>query len=166
MHLSLRRAYPARRQPLSRVDHLAFAGIWGAALICLALLAWGHLGLGAWIAPPGTTAQQQVASTGPYSVTLRLESGQLTARGPNTISFVLKDAAGHPVEGATLVVAPVMAAMAMDAPAVGASARGSGRYEAYPVFTMAGEWRLHVRIATPGQQERTATFAAGVRWNS
>ena len=166
MRLSLRRSHPALRHSLSRVDRLAFAGIWGAALICLALLAWGHLGLGAWIAPPGTAVRQQVASTGPYSVTLRLDSGQLTARGPNTVSIVLKDAAGRPIEGATLVVAPVMVTMAMDAPAVGASARGSGRYEAHPVFMMAGEWHLHVRIAAVGQQERTATFTAGVRWNS
>lgn len=165
MRLSLTRMAPRSRQQLSRLDRLAFGGIWGAALICFALLAWGHLGLGAWIVPPAATARQQIAPAGPYRVALRLDSGQLTARGPNVVSFVLKDAASHPIEGAALVVAPVMATMAMDAPAVGASARGSGRYEAHPVFAMAGEWRLHVRIAAPGQPEQTATFAVGVRWN-
>ncbi|HEX8033319.1 MAG TPA: FixH family protein [Ktedonobacterales bacterium] len=167
MRLSLRRTYPARGQALSRMDRLAFGIIWGGALMCFALLAWGHLGLGAWIMPPAGTAQEQVAPAGPYRVALRLDSGQLTARGPNTVSFVLKDVAGHPVEGATVVVAPSMATMAMDAPAVGAPARGNGRYEAHPVFAMAGEWRLRVRVrvAAPGQPERTATFAAGVRWH-
>lgn len=165
MRLSLTGTTPVRRQPLSRQDRLALGGIWSAALICFALLAWGHLGLGAWIAPPAATAQQQMVSTGPYRVTLRLDSGQLTARGPNAVSLVLKDSAGHPIEGATLLVTPVMATMAMDAPAVGASGRGNGRYEAHPAFAMAGEWHLRVRIATTGQPERTAIFTAGVRWN-
>lgn len=165
MRVSLMRTASVRRQPLSRQDRLVLGGIWGVALICFALLAWGHLGLGAWIVPPTATAQQQVSSTGPYRVTLRLDSGQLTARGPNVVSFVLKDTRGHPVEGATLVVAPAMATMAMDAPAVGASKRESGRYEAHPVFAMAGEWRLRVSIAAPGHLERTATFSVGVRWN-
>lgn len=165
MRLSLTRAALMRRQPLSRQDRLALAGIWGAALVCFALLAWGHLGLGAWIVPPAASPEQQVASAGSYRVTLRLNSGQLTARGPNVISFALKDAAGHPIDGATLVVAPSMATMAMDAPAVAASARGGGFYEAHPVFAMAGEWRLRVTITPPGQPRQTATFPVGVRWN-
>jgi hypothetical protein len=165
MRLSLTRTALVHRQPLSRLDRLALGGIWGAALICFVLLAWGHLGLGAWIVPPAASAEQQVVSAGPYQVTLRLNSGQLNARGPNAISFALKDAAGHPIDGATLVVAPSMATMAMDAPAVGASARRSGSYEAHPVFAMAGEWRLRVTITTPGQPRQAATFPVGVRWN-
>jgi hypothetical protein len=76
----------AKRLPArSRADVLARGGILAAGLACLLLLAWGHLGLGALLFPPAPTVAQQTAVAGPYRVTLRLESGQPTARGPNTL---------------------------------------------------------------------------------
>lgn len=157
-------AHPVRVAHATWADRLFRAVIVGVGVICLALLAWGHLGLGAWIMPPAPSAPEQQAVAGAYHVLLRADSGQLTAHGPNTVSFVVSDASGHPVTNATVLVAPAMTSMAMAAPSVSA-AGSAGRYSAHPLFGMAGQWRLNVSIAVPGAPVRHATFAVSVRWS-
>jgi hypothetical protein len=134
-------------------------------LLCLLLLAWGHLGLGAWLVPPAPTVAQQQMVAGPYTLTLRLESGQLTARGPNNVLVRLQDHAGHPITGARLHVALEMTSMPMHAPDVEGLAQGAGQYLIHPVFAMAGDWRLVVTISAPGQSTTRASFPVGVRWS-
>ena len=146
-------------------DLLARGGIVAAGLLCLLLLAWGHLGLGAWLFPPAPTVPQQQATVGPYQVTLALDSGQLTASGPNTISLRLQDRAGQAINGASLHVVSEMTTMPMTAPAVDALANGAGQYSIHPRFSMAGDWRLTITISAPGQPMQQATFSVGVRWS-
>jgi len=153
---------PAGRSVTS--DRIARYGILGSGMLCLLLLAWGHLGLGALIVPPAPTVALQTATAGAYQVTLRLDSGQLTAGRHNTVSFAVRDRAGRAVPASVIRVQPVMTTMAMDVPAADVTAAAGGRYLAHPLFSMAGPWRLDVSIAAQGQPTATASFNVGVRW--
>ncbi len=152
---------PAR----SRADLFARGGILAAGLLCLLLLAWGHLGLGVWLFPPTPTQAQQTVTAGPYRATLQLTSGQLTARGPNTLTLHLQDQAGHAITDASLRVTPEMTTMPMTAPDVAGQAQGGGQYSIHPIFGMAGDWRLNVTIAAPGRPGARVSFLVGVRWS-
>lgn len=145
-------------------DRIARYGILGSGILCLLLLAWGHLGLGALIVPPAPTAAHQTATAGAYQVTLRLDSGQLTAGRHNTVSFEVRDRAGRPVTASDIHVQPIMTTMAMDAPAADVTPVAGGRYLAHPLFSMAGPWRLEVSVTAPGQPASTVSFDVGVRW--
>ncbi len=166
MDIPLRRkAAPAPKPARTRADYLAGGGILAAGLICLLLLAWGHLGLGAWLFPPAPGVAQQTAAAGPYRVTLLLTSGQLSARGPNTLTLRLQDQAGHAITNASLRVTPAMTTMPMNVPAVDGQAQGAGAYVIHPLFGMAGDWRLDVAIAAPGLPAAQVSFPVGVRWS-
>jgi hypothetical protein len=130
----------------------------------LFLLAWGHLGLGSLLMPPAPTPSRQVAVAGPYRVALVLASGQLTARGPNTLVLVLDDRSGRPVAGASLHIQPWMTTMPMAARPVDVRPQAGGRYVAHIQFGMAGSWRLDVAVARPGQPVVRVVFDVGVRW--
>jgi hypothetical protein len=155
---------PAGVKPSPAVDHLMRGIILGGGVLVLALLAWGHLGLGAWLFPPVPSALQQTARAGAYRVTLDAVSGQMTADGPNTITFTLHNAAGQPVAGASVRVELAMATMAMAAPTITAQPQGNGAYAAHPLFGMAGIWKVTVVIAQAGQPAQRATFQISVRW--
>lgn len=149
-------------------DRLAHGLILGAGTLCFLLLAWGHLGLGALLFPPPRTVARQVASAGPLKVALALDSGQLTAAGPNTVVLTITDQAGRPITQATATAHPVMTTMAMEAPSVVAmpvaTPDATGQYSAQPRFAMAGDWRLVVTITRPGYAPQAATFPVTVRW--
>lgn len=160
-----RKAVPLPKPARTRTDYLAGGGILAAGLICLLLLAWGHLGLGAWLFPPAPSVAQQTATSGPYHVTLQLTGGQLTAGGPNTLTLHLQDQAGHAINDASLHVTPEMTTMPMNVPAVDGQAQGAGAYLIHPLFGMAGDWWLNVSIAVPGQPDAQVSFPVGVRWS-
>jgi len=145
-------------------DRLVYGGIVGAALICLALLAWGHLGVSALLFPPRTTPAQ-VAHTSGITVVLRVETPYLTVSGPNELTFTLRDAATRPLEGAAALVQLRMISMDMEAPSVQATASGDGVYVAHPRFAMAGIWRLVITVTPPGGASQQTAFVEGVRWN-
>jgi hypothetical protein len=147
------------------MDRLFPAVIVGSGVFCFVLLAWVHLGLGALVMPPAATAHQQTATAGPYHVTMSADSGQLTARGPNTLSFELRDQSGQPVSDASIQALPVMTTMAMESPVVVMKATGGGRYVAQPRFVMAGDWRLDLTITRPGTPAQRAAFLVSVRWS-
>jgi hypothetical protein len=143
-------------------DRIARGVILAGGLLVLLLMAWGHFGLGALLAPPAANAPLQTVSAGAYRVALR--AGALTARGPNTLAFTVSDRAGHPLPHTAVRVEPWMTAMAMHSRAVEATA-ANGQWVAHPVFGMAGSWRLVVTLTPPGQPPATATFDVGVRWS-
>ena len=146
-------------------DHIARGVILGGGVVVLTLLAWGHLGLGALLFPPAATAHQQTAHAGPYAVELVMASGQLTARGPNTILVVVRDTHGQPVEGAHVQIAAGMTSMPMAAPTLTGADQGQGRYLAHPLFGMAGPWQFDITVAVPGQPAHHLPFNVGVRWS-
>ncbi len=155
----------ARVQPSPLIDRLMRGLIFGGGAFVLALLVWGHLGLGAWLFPPAPSASHQAAVAGPYHVAFDAVSGQLTANGPNSITFTLQNVAGQPVAGATVHASLAMATMAMYAPTVAATPQGNGTYAAHPIFGMAGIWNVTVVITQAGQPEQRATFQVSVRWH-
>lgn len=148
-----------------RSDRIARGVILSGGVLVLALLAWGHLGLGALLFPPATTAQQQTAHAGPYAVELVMTSGQLTARGPNAIVVVVRDAHGQPVEHAHVQIAAGMTSMPMAAPTLTGADQGQGRYLANPLFGMAGSWQFDIAVSLPGQPAHHVPFNVGVRWS-
>jgi hypothetical protein len=156
---------PTPRDQRQRQDRLAHGLILAAGALCFLLLAWGHLGLGALLIPPPHTAAQQTQRAGRLTVALALDSGQLTAAGPNTVSFTLTDADGHAIIGAAAVAHPEMVTMAMEAPSVVATPGAPGSYTAHPRFAMAGDWRLVVTISRPGYGPQTLSFPVSVRWS-
>ncbi|HEV8191436.1 MAG TPA: FixH family protein, partial [Ktedonobacterales bacterium] len=121
--------------------------------------------VGALLVLPAATAQQQVTSAGPYHITLVADSGQLTARGPNTLSFELRNQSGKPVSDAVIRAQPVMTTMAMESPTIVMKATGGGHYVAQPQFLMAGDWRLDLTITQPGALAQHAAFTVSVRWS-
>ena len=149
----------------ARQAYIARGVILGSGLLALALLAWVHLGVGALLFPPAADPTQQVAMAGAFRVMLRADSGEMVIGHNNTISLVVSDAEQHPLTGATVTVDAEMVSMPMPVPTVSA-VWGDGRYTAHPIFSMAGDWRLIVTIAAPGQPTVHATFPIGVRWKS
>lgn len=152
---------PSAPSPLA--DRLSRGLIIGGGVFVFVLFAFAHLGLGAWLVPPGPTAQQTVKA-GPYAATLVVDAGQFTVGQHNSATVMLKDGSGKVVDGATVQVQPVMTTMAMNVPAAHVSAQGGGRYTLRPAFSMAGSWRLDVTITRPGMAAQHASFIVGVRW--
>lgn len=150
----------------SRLEDFAARGvILAGGVLVLVLMLWGHFGVGAFFFPPARTAAQQVAVAGPYRVALTITSGQLTARGPNTVAFVLEDRAGHTLPGAKLLVEPWMTTMPMAARPLVATSRAGGRVVIHPIFGMAGTWRLILTVTPLGQPPTHLSFDVGVRWS-
>ncbi len=149
----------------SRAERVLPRIIVASGVLCFLLLAWGHLGLGAWLFPPAPTVAHQTALAGPYQVVLSLDSGQLTVHGPNTLSLRLQDQRGQAVTGASIQMQPEMTTMPMTTPAVTTQAQATGHYLARPLFSMAGEWRLTVTISAPGHASVQTMFLVSVRWS-
>lgn len=135
----------------------------GSGVFVFALLAWGHLGASAWFFPPAPSPMQQVATAGPYHVVLQSSTGQLIAHQTTSLTITLHDAAGQPVNNATLQIAPVMTTMPMESPTV-SSTFAQGHYIMHPIFIMAGIWKLTVTIHVNGQPDQHTTFDVSVRW--
>lgn len=166
--MNLLAAHPqtgGRGASTTKMDRLFPAFIIGSGVLVFAMLAWAHLGLGALLMPPAATAQRQVTTVGPYQVVLVADSGQLTARGPNTLSFELRDRSGKPVSDAVIEAQPVMTTMAMESAAISMKSVGGGRYLAQPKFLMAGDWRLDLTITQPGATAQHAAFVVSVHWS-
>ena len=152
------------KPPAVWVDRLMRGIIFGGGALVFALLAWGHLGLGTWLFPPAPSPMHQVAQAGAYTVTFQASSTQLTARGPNAVTFTVRDAAGHAIDTAAVQLDLVMATMPMSAPSVTAMPQSTGSYLAHPIFGMAGIWKMNVTIAALGQPTVHTTFQVSVRW--
>jgi hypothetical protein len=144
---------------------LARAVIVGSGLAVCLLLAWGHLGLGAYLFPPAPSAAHQAATAGTYTVVMTAVSGQMVVGRHNDVTFDVRDQAQRPITGATMRLQADMTTMAMPVPPTIATDQGSGRYVAHPFFSMAGPWRLTLTIAVPGHPDAHATFDVSVRWH-
>lgn len=74
--------------------------------------------------------------------------------GPNALHIQVLDAAGDPVEGATLTVEPFMPAHghgSSEDPVV--TEQGGGHYRADPItFTMPGQWEVTIEARADGER--------------
>jgi hypothetical protein len=103
------------------------------------------------LAACGGSGFSQNAQTGSYNVQLSLDGTDFNER---TATIEVRDKSNQPVDGAQVVVAPIMEAMGMAAPEQTAQPLGSGRYQAKGAFfSMIGEWEFDVRIAGGGGEE-------------
>lgn len=108
----------------------------------------------------GGSGYTQTAQTGSYSVQLSLDG---TDFSEHTATIELRDRSNQPVDGAQVVVVPIMEAMGMAAPEQPAQPIGAGRYQVKGAFfSMVGEWEFDVRVSAGGQEE-TARFKVPVQ---
>lgn len=156
---------PQNRPVSPRADRLIRSGIVLAGMLCFLLLAWVHLGLGAFLAPPPPTVATQHTTLGADKLTIAFTSGELTATGANTVTFTLQNAGNQPVTHAQMQITPVMTTMAMSAPTVTLTPQGAtGAYVAQLRFGMAGSWKLHVALLQSGLPSQTTNIPVTVRW--
>ncbi|HLK17133.1 MAG TPA: FixH family protein [Fimbriimonadaceae bacterium] len=78
--------------------------------------------------------------------------------GENTLKLTLTDAKGNPVKAAKLTLTVAMTSMDMGSTHPAVKDSGAGAYRATVVFSMAGPWRVTVRVETPGQPTLTKSF--------
>jgi multidrug efflux pump subunit AcrA (membrane-fusion protein) len=108
--------------------------------------------------PPGVSAEgQSAARTASLAMTTAPSPPQ---RGKNTISLVLRDSFGTPIDGADVSVAfymPAMPAMGMAAMrrVATATAHGNGTYNATINLDSGGGWQVSVSASKAGQQIAT-----------
>jgi hypothetical protein len=103
------------------------------------------------LAACGGNGYSQTAQTGSYSVKLDLDGTDFNER---TATIEVRDTSNQPVDGAQVVVVPIMESMGMVSPEQTAQPLGSGRYQAKAAFfSMIGDWEFDVRIAAGGGEE-------------
>lgn len=70
--------------------------------------------------------------------------------GKNSVTVTLKDAAGKPLTGAHVTLRTSMTSMDMGTATSSVKDTGDGRYTGEVAFTMAGPWRVAVRVERSG----------------
>jgi copper transport protein len=102
-------------------------------------------------APSGPFTQTQTASG--YVVTLTVAPATF---GTNTFTVKVRDAQGHPVEGAAVQIETTMLDMDMGVQTVQLQpqgARAPGTYTAQSDLTMAGHWQVTVKLLPPASSQ-------------
>lgn len=109
----------------------------------------------ALLAGCGGSGVSQTVKTEHYSVQLSLDG---TNFGEHTATIDVNDLAGKPVAADQVVISSLMQQMGMASPETTAQQIAPGRYQAKSeLFSMAGEWRVDVRVSAGGSEE-TAQF--------
>lgn len=94
-------------------------------------------------------------ASGSGGITVKLldsEPAPPIARGHNTWTVELRDAAGAPIEGATIVAHPWMEAHQHGDTPGAVTELGAGRYELSPVyFRMTGGWEVRFNLTLSDQ---------------
>jgi copper transport protein len=115
---------------------------------------------------PGSPAVTLAENAGPTLVTLSIDPADL---GANRLVATLQDLRGKPVGEARLRVRAVPEAGG--AASVTTMSAADGRYQATVSLAPAGQWRLEVLVALPGESEQVASFelavpVLGTKWCS
>jgi hypothetical protein len=112
------------------------------------------------LAACGGSGYSQTAETGSYTVKLNLDGTDFNER---TATIEVRDKSNQPVDGAQVVLAPIMQSMGMVSPEQTAQPLGSGRYQSKAAFfSMIGDWEFDVRVAAGGGEE-VARFTVPVQ---
>ena len=160
-----RETAPSAFQRTARTDLLARICLFGSAAVVFGLLAWGHLGLGAWLIPPATTPQTLSTVAGPYRVHLNVSSGIVTPNGPNTFTLTLRGADGLPLSNVTVHFTAQMTTMPMLAPPQTTTTDAYGNATLHPIFSMAGDWRCTLTLrSTMDASPQQIDWSTGVHW--
>ena len=78
--------------------------------------------------------------------------------GDNVLDIVLKNAAGKPLTAAKITAQAAMTSMDMGTTDLSVKEIGKGHYTTTVTFSMAGPWRVTVKVSAPGQKPQTKTF--------
>ncbi len=78
--------------------------------------------------------------------------------GDNALDIVLKNAAGKPITAAKVTAQAAMTSMDMGTTDLSVKETGKGHYMTTAAFSMAGPWRVTVKVAAPGQKSQTKAF--------
>lgn len=109
----------------------------------------------------GTPAQDDASAELTFELTFDPDPPRV---GPSRVTLELSDAAGEPVEGASLRLEGNMNHAGMVPVFADASEVEPGRYAAELEFTMGGDWIVLVDAKTPeGHQQRWRETVSGVR---
>ena len=96
------------------------------------------------------------AASGSVSITAVTTS--LPKSGDNALIISVTDAQGKPVDGAKITASVAMTSMDMGTTHPAVTERGVGQFAATVNFSMAGPWRVTVKVSTHGQKVQTKAF--------
>lgn len=95
-----------------------------------------------------TTTQSQPAGTFTVATTFAPDP---PVKGPETLTFAIKDAAGAPIKGATVKVTSNMPSMSMAGPTLAPTDNGDGTYSVQTNLNYATQWTFDVAVSANGQ---------------
>jgi nitrogen fixation protein FixH len=95
---------------------------------------------------------------GPTAIAAALTPNPPKVGSPNTLTVTVTDAAGKPVAGAKVTSSVAMTIMDMGTTHPAFKDMGGGKYEGKVGFSMAGPWRVSVKVTPPGQKPQTKAF--------
>ena len=95
-------------------------------------------------------------ASAPAAVTATMASAPKT--GDNPLTITVTDASGKPVTGATLSASVAMTSMDMGTTHPAVTEKGAGQYASTVNFSMAGPWRVKVKVTAPGQKPLIKAF--------
>ncbi len=78
--------------------------------------------------------------------------------GDNALTISLTGAQGKPVTGAKITTSVAMTSMDMGTTHPAVTEEGGGKYTTTTTFSMAGPWRVKVKVTPPGQKPQTKAF--------
>ena len=104
-------------------------------------------------APPASGAPVPSA---PVNITATTTSAPKS--GDNPLTITVTDAQGKPVTGLKLTTSVAMTSMDMGTTHPSVTEKGSGSYTTTATFSMAGPWRVQVKVTPPGQKPQTKAF--------
>jgi len=78
--------------------------------------------------------------------------------GDNALTISLSDAQGKPITGAKITTSVAMTSMDMGTTHPAVTEKGGGKYTTTATFSMAGPWRVKVKVTPPGQNPQTKAF--------
>jgi len=78
--------------------------------------------------------------------------------GDNSLLINITDAQGKPVTGAAITTSVAMTSMDMGTTHPAVAEKGGGKYAATVNFSMAGPWRIKLKVTAPGQKPQTKAF--------
>lgn len=108
--------------------------------------------------PADTQPASAATAAGPAAIAAALTPNPPQVGSPNTLTVTVTDAAGKPVAGAKVTSSVAMTTMDMGTTHPAFKDMGGGKYEGKVGFSMAGPWRVSVKVTPPGQKPQAKAF--------
>lgn len=108
-------------------------------------------------APAQSAPVQSAPATGPATIAAALAS-PASVGSANTLRVTVTHPDGKPVTGAKISSSVAMTSMDMGTTHPAFKEMGGGKYEGKVGFSMAGPWRVTVKVTAPGEKPQTKAF--------